>query len=43
MGRDDDTPPPLFGTWRTAYLVVLGWLAVEVLLFTLLTRLYASP
>ena len=40
MGRDDDTPPPLFGTWRAAYAWVLGVLAVEVVLFTLVTRMF---
>jgi hypothetical protein len=30
-----DEPPPLFGTWRRAYLAVIGWLALLILLFYL--------
>lgn len=35
-----DATPPLLGSWRNIYLVVLGNLAVLVLLFWLLTRAY---
>jgi hypothetical protein len=40
MAPDDEPPPPLFGSWRVAYAVVLGWLAVQVLLFTLVSRAF---
>ncbi|HYC57443.1 MAG TPA: hypothetical protein VEL28_21100 [Candidatus Binatia bacterium] len=33
-----EDPPPLLGTWRNLYLVVLGELVVLVALFALLTR-----
>lgn len=33
----DDTPPPLLGTWRNLYALVLGELAVLVLVFYALT------
>lgn len=36
----DDTPP-LLGSWRNIYAVVLGNLAVLVLLFWLITRVYS--
>ena len=35
-----DATPPLLGSWRNIYLVVLGNLAVLVLLFWLLARAY---
>jgi hypothetical protein len=31
-------PPPILGTWRRLYAAVLGMLALEVILFTILTR-----
>ena len=33
-----EAPPPLLGSWRNLYLVVLGELAALVLLFYALTR-----
>lgn len=36
-----EEPPPLLGSWRNLYLVVLGSLALIVLLLTLLTRAYS--
>jgi hypothetical protein len=36
--RGDEDPPPLLGTWRAIYLLVLGELAVLVVAFYLLTR-----
>jgi hypothetical protein len=39
MATDPDGPP-FFRSWNGAYLLVLGWLAVLVGLFTLLTRAY---
>jgi hypothetical protein len=38
MRADDDPPPPLFGSWRSLYLAVLGELAALVLVFWALTR-----
>ena len=38
----DETPPPLLGTWRNLYLVVLGELAVLVAVFYALTRWASS-
>jgi len=35
---DPEAPPPLLGSWRNLYLLVLGELAVVVLLFWALTR-----
>ncbi len=31
-------PPPFLGTWRRAYLAVIGWLALLILLFYLFGR-----
>jgi hypothetical protein len=41
-GRDsrEDEPPPLLGTWRRLYLVVLAALAVEIALFWAFTRAF---
>ena len=36
-----DDVPPLLGSWRNIYFVVLGTFAVLVLLFWLLTSVYA--
>lgn len=33
--------PPLLGSWRNLYLVVLGNLALLILLFWLFTRIYS--
>jgi hypothetical protein len=30
-----DAPPPFLGTWRRAYLAVIGWLAFLIVLFYL--------
>jgi hypothetical protein len=38
MRVDDDPPPPLLGSWRVLYLVVLAELAALVLGFYALTR-----
>jgi len=35
--RQADAPPPLLGTWRTIYALVLAELAVLVALFAALT------
>jgi hypothetical protein len=36
-----DDAPPLLGSWRNIYLLVLGCLALLVALFWALTRAYA--
>jgi hypothetical protein len=36
-----DDAPPLLGSWRNIYLLVLGTLALLVALFWALTRAYA--
>ena len=36
-----DDAPPLLGSWRTIYLVVLGTLASLIALFWALTRVYS--
>jgi hypothetical protein len=36
-----DDVPPLLGSWRNIYLLVLGTLALLVALFWALTRVYA--
>jgi len=36
-----DEPPPLLGTWRRLYLVVIGWLLFLILIFYLFARRYA--
>jgi hypothetical protein len=35
---DPEAPPPVLGSWRALYLLVLGELGVLVLLFYALTR-----
>jgi hypothetical protein len=41
-GRDHpEEPPPLLGTWRRAYLTVIGWLACLIFVFYLFTRRFA--
>lgn len=35
-----DETPPLLGSWRNIYLVVLGNLAALILIFWLVTRAY---
>ena len=37
--RED--PPPLLGTWRRLYLVVIGWLFFLILAFYLFARRFA--
>ena len=39
--READQPPPLLGSWRNVYLLVLGTLALVVLLLTLFTRAFS--
>jgi hypothetical protein len=37
-----EPPPPFLGTWRRAYVAVIGWLALLILLFYLFGRRFAS-
>lgn len=37
----DDERPPVFGSWRNFYGVVIGVLAFEIVVFTLLTRWFS--
>jgi hypothetical protein len=36
-----DARPPILGRWRNIYLVVLGALVAQVVVYTLLTRVYS--
>lgn len=36
----DEEPPPLLGSWRNLYLVVLGVLALQVVVYALWATLY---
>ena len=36
-----DEKPPVLGSWRALYLLLVGALAVQVLLYALLTRAYS--
>jgi hypothetical protein len=40
MAGEPDPPPPILGTWRALYSLVLGTLAFVIALFALLSRLY---
>lgn len=40
MSDTPEEPPPLLGSWRNLYLLVLGNLAVLVLLFWLFSEVY---
>jgi hypothetical protein len=37
----DSEPPPILGSWRNVYIVVLAWLALLIALFYLFTRYFA--
>jgi len=39
-GRGPSDPPPILGSWRNLYAAVLGNLALLVLLFWWITRVY---
>lgn len=34
-------PPPLLGSWRNLYLLVMGFLVLQVLVYWWITRVYA--
>jgi hypothetical protein len=38
----DDEPPPLLGTWRRIYIIVLCYLAFLVVGFYVFTRIFDS-
>ena len=38
---DDNVPVPLFGTWRTAYIVVVVVFVLNVALFYAISRIFA--
>ncbi len=35
-----DEPPPILGTWRRLYTIVLAYLAVLIVLFLAFTRIF---
>ncbi len=35
-----DEPPPILGTWRRMYLVVLAYLSILIVLFFVFTRIF---
>lgn len=37
---DPEDPPPLLGTWRNLYLLVIGNLVVLIAVFWVITELY---
>ena len=37
-GEGDDAPPPVFGSWRNVYALVLALLALVIVLLYALTR-----
>lgn len=39
--REASEPPPVLGTWPRLYAVVLGWLAVLIVLFYLMTEAFS--
>ena len=41
-GPEDDEPPPLLGSWRRLYALVIGALVAIVVLLALLTRAFAA-
>jgi hypothetical protein len=40
-GTDDDEPPPILGSWRRLYALVIGVLVAIIVLLALLTRAFA--
>ena len=39
LGQDE--PPPILGSWRNLYVVVLGWLAILVIVFYAFTHYFS--
>ncbi len=37
----DSEPPPVLGSWRNVYILVLFWLVLLILLFYAFTRYFA--
>ena len=42
MHPADDEPPPILGTWRRLYIIVLCYLAATIAGFYIFTRVFAS-
>jgi hypothetical protein len=40
-GPEADEPPPFLGSWGRLYAAVLGWLALLVVLFYLITLAFS--
>ncbi len=40
-GAPEDEPPPILGSWRNLYAIVLGWLALLIVVFYLFTRYFS--
>lgn len=38
MSHTPDEPPPILGTWRRVYTVVIGWILVLMTLFYWFTK-----
>jgi len=38
---DEQEPPPVLGSWRNLYALVLGVLLLQIVLYWLVTRAYA--
>jgi hypothetical protein len=38
---EGDEPPPILGSWNRLYAVVLGWLALLILLFYIITGIFS--
>jgi hypothetical protein len=38
----EDEPPPIFGTWRRFYLLILCYLALLIVAFYIFTRVFAA-
>ena len=36
-----ESPPPVLGSWRNLYALVLGWLALQVVVYWALTVMYS--
>lgn len=41
MNNKDNDRPPLFKSWNTWYILVIGFLILLIILFSLFTRLYS--
>lgn len=41
MKNDTNEPAPILGSWKKMYVFVLGFLVLEIILFTLFTLYFA--